>query len=263
MMLSLLSCEEQGSLSSSTKGLLRLFATDAPLNFEHVSAVKVTVDEIKLRNSSGEKITVMSKVTILDLMTLRNGLMETLSEIEIPVGEYDQILLTINYATVEMKDGRSFPLKIPSAASSGLKIFVSPLIKITAGAATNVLLDFDLTRSFKPTMNGQDLSGFQFKPVIRATTLADAGSVSGQVLDVTDESPIGGAVVTVDKEGVGITTAVTDSEGFFKIIGLAPGSYDITAEGSDYGSLKIESVPVVSEREVTTHFILSPIIPIM
>lgn len=259
LMLSLSACNESSTSALSGNGTLRLFATDAPLNFENVMSAKVTVDEIHLRESDGEKIKVMEKTTTLDLLTLRNGLVETLAEVDIPAGKYDQISLIISSAQVEMKDGTVYPLKVPSGAQSGLKVFVKPDIVITTGMSTDVLLDFDLSRSFVPVMNGNTVNGFNFKPVIRATTLAIAGSVSGEVLDVTDESPIGGATITVKKGTEVVTTAVADSEGYFKILGLPADTYTITAEAERFGSLTIDSVPVTAGNEVTTHFILTPV----
>lgn len=264
LMLTLVSCQESKTDSIAGMGTLRLMATDAPLDFETVSSAKVTVEEVQLKNSStGEKITVMNKTVTLDLLTLRNGLVELLADIEIPAGKYSEILLIIPSAAIEMKDGRAFPFKIPSAPTSGLKVKMTPDIEITTGMSTDVLLDFDLSRSFVPTMNGQEVTSFNFKPVIRATVLALAGTVSGQVLDVTDETPIAGATVTVKKGTEVITTAVTDAEGFFKILGLPAGTYNITSEAVNFGSLTIESVPVTAGNEVTTHFILTPVTPVL
>lgn len=261
LMLSLFSCQDSGSSSQNGTGTLRLFATDAPLNVENLSSAKITIEEIKLRNSAGEKVTVMSKVVTLDLLTLRNGLVETLADLEIPQGKYDEILLLISSATVEMKDGKTYPLKVPSGSQSGLKVFVKPDITISTGLSTDVLLDFDLSRSFVPTMNGNAVSGFNFKPVIRAEVLAFAGTVSGQVLDVTDESPIAGAAITVRKGTEIVTTAVSDSEGYFKVLGLPADTYNISAEAPNFGILTIDSVPVTTGNEVTTHFILTPVQP--
>lgn len=258
LLISLVSCHEKKAESTVPTGTLRLLATDAPFNFDTVLSAKITIDEIRLRNSSGERITVLNKERTLDLLTLRNGIVETLSELDIPSGNYDQISLLVSSALVEMKDGAIFPLKIPSAATSGLKIFVNPGIVINTGLSTDVLLDFDLSQSFIPTMNGQSVTGFIFKPVIRAINMAIAGTISGQVLDVTDDSPLSGATVTVKKGTTVITTAVTDSEGFFKILGLPADSYHVVAELPTYGSLTIEAVPVAAGNEVTTHFILTP-----
>jgi Domain of unknown function (DUF4382)/Carboxypeptidase regulatory-like domain len=259
LLLSLVSCQSDKMTESVTgTGTLRLYATDAPFNFDTVSSARVSIDEIRLRTSGGEKVSVMDKSTTLDLMTLRNGLVETLSEIEIPSGKYDEIFLVISSALVEMKDGRIFPLKVPSGPSSGLKVFVKPDISITTGMSTDVLLDFDLSQSFVPMMNGKDVGAFIFRPVIKATALAWAGTISGQVLDVTDDKPIPGATVTVKKGAEIMTTAITDSEGFFKILGVPAETYHVVAEAVDFGSLTIESVPVTVGNEVTTHFILTP-----
>lgn len=257
LMLSLVSCHE--TEDGQTKGTLRLFATDAPFNFEGISSAKITIGEIKLRESGGKKVTVLSKDVTLDLLTLRNGLVETLSEVELPSGKYDEILLIVTSAEVEMKNGRVFPLKIPSGSESGLKIFVKPAIPVTTGVNTDVLLDFDLSRSFVPVMNGKELKSFNFRPVVRATILDITGTVSGQVLDVTDETPVGGATIVVKKGNDEIITAVSDADGYFKILGLPAGVYHIVAEADQFGSLTIDSVPVTTGKEVTTHFILTPV----
>lgn len=261
LMLTLVSCNtETKTESANGSGTLRLMATDAPVDYENVSSAKIVIEEIKLRHSgSGEKISVMSRTTTLDLLALRNGIVETLSEINIPAGKYDQVLLVLAGASVEMKDGRVFPLKVPSAMTSGLKVLVNPDITISTGLSTDVLLDFDLSQSFVATKNGQEVTGFTFKPVIRASLLAFSGTVSGQVLNVTDEAPVAGSLVTVQRGHVVVTTAITDSEGFFKVLGLPVGNYNITAEAMNFGSLTIDSVPVTAGNEVTTHFILTPV----
>lgn len=259
LMLSFASCNEKKTESVTGTGTLRLYATDAPFNFDTVSEATITVEKINLRQASGNKITVMEKTIELNLLELRNGLVETLSEIEIPAGEYDEILLVIAGAKVVLKDGREFPLKVPSGSESGLKVFVKPNIVITTDLSTDVLLDFDLSQSFIPTGTSSSITGFNFKPVIRAVTLASAGTVSGQVLNVTDENAIAGATVTVTKGDVIVATTITDETGFFKILGLPEDTYNIKAEAENFGSLTIESVNITKGNEVTTHFILNPV----
>lgn len=258
LVLSLVSCNESKNDSSSGTGTIRILATDAPFGFESVSSAEITINHIQVRQSSGNKITVSDKEMTLDLLQLRNGLVETLADIEIPGGVYDEILLIVSGAKVTMKDGREFPLKVPSGSSSGLKVFVSPDIMVTTGLSSDVLLDFDLSRSFVPQGTASDIRGFIFKPVIRAVNLSTAGTISGEVTNVTDESVIPNATVTVSQNGEVIASALTDDQGYFKILGLPSGAYNVKVEKTGFGSMIIEAVAVSAGNEVTADMILTP-----
>ena len=257
--LSFVSCNEKKTDAVTGTGTLRIVATDAPFDFDVVASAKLTVTEILVRPESGEKITVMDTPVTMDLLQLRNGLVETLADVEVPAGKYNEILLKISNASVELKDGRHFNLTVPSGASSGLKIFVSPSVTVTTGVSSDLLLDFDLSRSFVATGTSSNITGFNFRPVLRAVAMAATGTISGQVLNVTDDQAVPGATVTVKENDSVITTAVADSEGYFKIIGLPSGNYNVTAEAQSFGSITIDSVPVTDGNEVTTHFILTPV----
>jgi hypothetical protein len=195
----------------------------------------------------------------LDLLKLRNGVVETLADIEIPAGSYDEILLIVRNAAVEMKDGRHFDLTVPSGAQSGLKIFVKPEIVITTNMSTDVLLDFDLSQSFVAQGTADNITGFNFKPVIRAANLSTAGSISGQVESVVNDEHLSGAVVTVLSGTEVVASAVTDENGYFKVIGLTEGAYNVTAEKSQYSMMKMDSVSVTAGNEVSTQFVLTPL----
>lgn len=87
----------------------------------------------------------------------------------------------------------------------------------------------------------------------------EPGIISGQVLNLSDDSAIKGALVTIRKGSRIITTAMTDSEGFFKVIGLPQSHYHVTAEKPDFSSLSFSSVAINPGKEVVTHFILTPV----
>ncbi|WPU67063.1 DUF4382 domain-containing protein [Peredibacter starrii] len=256
LLLGLISCNDKSVSSQSGTGSLRIVATDAPFDFDTVASAKLTIDSIKLRQASGNTITVMDEQVTLDLLQLRNGLVETLSEIEVPAGKYDEIMLIVSSATVDLKDERHFDLKVPSGAQSGLKVFVSPDLTVTTGLSHDVLLDFDLSRSFVVQGTSTDIKGFNFKPAIRAVNLTSAGSISGSVQGL-NEVGLSGATVTVTKNDATVATAVTDEFGYFKVLGLTEGTYSVTAEKEGYSSLKNDSISVTAGNEVTTQFILT------
>ncbi len=255
--LSLISCQPESEKISKGMGSLRVLATDAPFSFENVDSATVTINKMSIRKNGGEQLTVLEKELTLDLLKLRNGVTEALADIQIPTGVYDQISLVVTEASVSLTSGEYFPLKVPSGEQSGLKIFISPALTINEGVRSEVLLDFDLSRSFVPKGTLTEITGFNFKPVIRAVSVMATGIISGEVLDY--DTGISGATVTVTKGEEIIATAVTEANGTFKVLGIPAGIYDVTAERENYQTLKINAVPVSAGSEVTTHFILSPL----
>lgn len=231
------------NLEGST-GNLRVLATDAPFNYSTVTSANITVTGINvISTDGGRKISVMDTKKTLNLIDLKNGLVSTLAELDIPAGEYSEMRLIIESAKIELNDGRSFDLTVPSGAQSGLKVKLSPAILVSERLSSDVLLDFDLSRSFvaqgSDNGTGSGITGFHFKPVIRASNLTTSGSVKGMVstdsgtpAEYSDDIPLEGAIVTVSKDGTVISTAVTEASGFYQVIGLPEGSYtvEVTSE---------------------------------
>src|SRR5262249_38322053 len=63
-----------------------------------------------------------------------------------------------------------------------------------------------------------------------------AGSISGTVLD-TSGAVIPGAAVTITNEGTGVKReVVTNARGGFVVVGLAPGSYSVSASMTGFAT---------------------------
>ena len=105
-------------------------------------------------------------------------------------------------------------------------------------------------------INSQDRSKILKAP----DTRIEPGIISGQVLNLSDDTAIKGAIVTIRKGSKVITTAVTDANGFFKVMGLPQNVYHVTAEKNEYSAMTFNSVSLYSGKEVITHFILTPVI---
>lgn len=109
----------------------------------------------------------------------------------------------------------------------------------------------------KPT--AQKLSPDRTQLLMSSDSRTSPGIISGQVLNLTDDSAIKGALVTIKKGSRIITTAMTDSRGFFKVTGLPQSTYKVTAVKDDFSEMSFDSIALVSGKEVVTHFILSPV----
>ena len=132
--------DESTSPGDGTTGTLKLLLTDAPAEFD---AVNITFSEISA-NYEDEWIVVSDESQTFDLLTLSNGVTALLGEKELEAGQYGQIRLKIEEAGVVV-GGTSFPLDIPSGATSGLKLGGGFVIE--PDIETSLIIDFDAARS--------------------------------------------------------------------------------------------------------------------
>lgn len=269
--------DENGNPVKSGKGTVVLKLTDAPFPADLVAEANVTIDWIRLLETETDEMedeeedeykpsTVLLELEeelTFNLLELSNGVTAVLTESdEIPTGIYKEIRLHIVDAGIVLKDGTEFDLKIPSGSSSGLKIKVEPFLEVEEGAYSEVLLDFDVSRSFvmRGNMNHGigKVNGFIFKPVVRAVAQVEsnAGEISGVVID-TLGNVIENAQLTLTAGEDTITSAQIDEDGYYAMIGVLAGDYTLQCERDEFIS-QSESVSVEAGGITTLDFILIP-----
>lgn len=269
--------DQEDDLAKRGKGLVVFKLTDAPFPADLVAEANITIDWIKLMKVSedewdeeGEEMEENPDVILLELeepltinlLELSNGITTTLGEIEVDPGIYTQIRMHVIDAGILLKDGSEFDLKIPSGDASGLKIKINPSLVMEEGTLAEVLLDFDVSRSFVMRGNINHLGkgkidGFIFKPVIRAVAHVEteSGEINGVVTDGEDNL-IENALLSLVQEEDTITSALTYENGFYAMIGILPGDYTLVCEK---GTLKAETEVTVKKGEVTVaNFVLKP-----
>lgn len=191
-----------------------------------------------------------------DLMQLQNGITLDL-EATIPVGEYDMIKLRIVEATITLKEEnekgeKSFNLKVPSGNTSGLKLLLDPILVVSEEDVAEVVVDFDLSRSFIAQGNPKNkhgIHGFIFKPVLRAVNNKHAGSIYGKITDAENKL-IAGATITVKQGETVVTSALSNEDGFYKVIGLPAGTYSILVEAEGFDDKTIIDIVVPEKGKV-------------
>ena len=236
--------------------------TDDPFDIGSVEAATVKITKVEIRKagdgiSDGSPFITLSEDPVtIDLINLRNGLTETLLDLEIPEGEYDLIRLYVEEAGLKLKDFTdTYNVKVPSGSQTGIKIFISPAIVVSGGLTSEVLLDFDLSRSFIMRGNMRNNNGFIFKPCIRAANLTTAGRIAGTVAD-TSEVKIADARVWVMQDTV-MATTFSDTTGHYALIGLKAGIYSVFATGEGYDTVGFEDVNVIEGNLTVRDFILT------
>ncbi len=192
-------------------------------------------------------VTVLKSPANINLMDLRNGITSLLSDTTIQAGTYNMIRLFISDANIILADGTSFKLTVPSGSHSGLKIFIPGGIEINGGLSSQLLVDFDLNRSL--VVLGSDLhpKGFHLKPVIRVVDNYSCGKIEGFV---TDTSIIGikGAYVWLKNDSV-ISSAITEENGFYKMIGIPQGTYTLYSTMQGYDTAEVDNVRIMGRSK--------------
>lgn len=173
--------------------------TDAPFPFDMAESATVTITRIELlaadddgdaSDDTTDAEGVRDRIVLLagdpftlNLLDLRDGVDTLLVEgFSVPAdGSYNRLRLFVgDDAEVRFTDGSVYGLKLPSAQKSGIKV---RLPDYTVGGETDeidVLIDFDVERSFVTRGNpgSAGFQGFLFKPVRKVKSFEVAGSTT-------------------------------------------------------------------------------------
>lgn len=252
------------SYNSNETGQLVIKVTDAPFPVDNIESATVTITKVEIRKAGdgvpdGNPFIVLLEDTIsFNLLELRNGVLEELLNMEIPEGKYNLLRLYVEEASLKIKDGETYKVKVPSGQQTGIKIFVRPEFSVTGGLTSELLLDFDLARSFQMIgsfNNPRGINGFIFKPVIRAVNYSTAGRIEGIVTDTSDVK-IKNAQVWVKQDSV-ITESYTDTLGFYAFIGMPAGTYSVFATKESYDTVSYSDIKVVEGNRTICDFVLT------
>lgn len=257
-------------------GYVVIKLTDAPFPADLVAEANVTIDWVQMLaytadNEEGEGemngadsanvMFEMEEAVTFNLLDLNNGVTAILGEKEIPANNYSQIRLHIIDANILLKDGTEYDLKVPSGNTSGLKIKMDPYLTLEDGGYAEVLLDFDVSRSFvvRGNINKGKVNGFIFKPVVRAVANVQTatGEVNGIVSDTTG-TLLDDALLTLMSGQDTITSAITDTTGFYAMIGIAPGDYTLFCDKDSF-EIAEEDISVAAEMVTEQDFELVPV----
>lgn len=261
-----ISCNNGEYALPEGKGRINVLLTDSPFPIDLVSHTYVSVDRVEIRQKTEAEMSedADSFIVIAEgdmeiyLLQLTNGITEQIASADLDAGIYDMIRLHITDATIVLADGSEFDLKIPSGSSSGLKIKIDPAISLGEGETSDVLLDFDVSRSFVMKGSVGNILGFNFKPVVRGVYLGAAGRIEGIVTD-SIPTPLENAMVKLFKPESGgidslIMTSFTDVEGSYKLIGVPGGVYSVVCELEGFESDTVNDVSVSAGNATIVNF---------
>ena len=226
-------------------GRVNLEFTDAPLPLGQIARAIVQIDEVAVHGDvDGDH----GFVTVIEggpyeikLHGLRNGLTQFFEGDVIPPGTYRQLRIHFTSALLELKDGRVFTtedgtLDLTGQDTAGFKVFFDPPLVVREDGATNVLLDFDLRKTFSsvPGNDTANATSFHLHPSVRTAVLDETGEIRGVVTtkDGAAMVPAPDAEVYVLAPGEedldqAFASTLADANGSAAVLGIPPGTYDV------------------------------------
>lgn len=259
-------------------GTVMLSLTDAPN--KELEAVFVTINEVTVckvvsdsvdadmdddneEEENCEWFSLMSVKGTYNLLTLTNGVTETLGIQDLPAGKYDQMRLMIgetpdsddhefaNYLYFK-DDPDAYELKIPSGIQSGIKLV--HLFEVFEGRFKELILDFDAQKS---VVQAGASGNYNLKPTIKVIDVENLAMVSGTVTEAIGD-PIVGAKVYAFTENSGVyrqAGSATSQEGGYYSLPLEIGaSYSIVAVSAGYEPSCSSYSPAVNGMEYIVDF---------
>jgi hypothetical protein len=254
----------QKNESNDHLGKLVIHLTDAPFPIQHIESANVIITKVEIRredeNDGYPFLTIMEDTLEFNLLDLRNGVTAKLVETDIPAGRYNLLRLYVHQASLKVKEiDDAYDVKVPSGSQTGIKIFIDPALEVRGNLTAELLLDINLENSFvlKGNMNTPaGIKGFNFKPVIRAVNNTTAGRIEGTVRD-TAMAVLDTASVWIKQDTV-IASTITDSVGFYALIGIPAGTYSIYATKENYDTVSFENVEILAGHLTIQDFTLTP-----
>lgn len=232
-------------------GTLSLSLTDAPAC--GYREVFVTVERVRVHRSASAdpEDAGWSEVELptpqrVDLLSLTNGTLLPLGQVELPAGTYTQMRLVLSPNTaasplanaVTPLGGTTMELTTPSAARSGLKMNVR--LEVPAGQVADFAVDFDACKSLvRAGHSGKVL----LEPVLRVIPIVSA---AGQrVVGYVDPAlATGTTTVSVQSGGVPVRATPPDGTGRFVLYPVPAGRYDLVLTAPGRVNAVMTDVPV-------------------
>ena len=253
----------------------KVLLTDDPFPFDSVQSVQVYIVSIALSThpDTGTSADSMQWVTVaaphrqVDLLTLQQGLTDSLGVGTVRADQYKAVLVTINVdssAGIRFKNGSAAVVRWNGSGQESYGSFVEAPINVPDTGAV-IVIDFDVGRSFAYNQLGD--GAFDFFASIRAVNRGATGNISGTVTHDTSAGPVGPvANATVSAWGGGpsnwyiLSTGKTDAAGHYRLAYLLPGTYIVGVEppsGSNFSSALDSNVAVNRGAETTHNVTLS------
>lgn len=143
---------------ASGKGVLTIQVMDKPVELKNLN---ITIDSVRIQGENGwVDLTLKTEPFYFDLLELED-VSKTLSETEIPAGNYSMIQMHVLTANATYPDDTTAELNVPSDV---IKVLLQPHLNLESGGQVTVLIDLQ-----PEDLNAIAIShSLNLRPVIKA-----------------------------------------------------------------------------------------------
>jgi Domain of unknown function (DUF4382) len=209
--------------------------TDAPA--PALASAEIWISTVYLTGSDGSRFTITDDAGGFDVLALRDGVTALLGDGSIAAGDYESLHLIVDSARVTLAGGALFSdgtdsrmMKVPSGPQTGLKVVFGGPVHVAPGE-TDLVVDFDVARSFVFQGPPTRPHGVLFKPVLHGVVTDQAGSISG-----TSSPPEGLGMVFAINGSDTVASATADAtSGAYTLMFLPPGTYTVADSSTATG----------------------------
>jgi hypothetical protein len=228
----LVSCSDSPN-DTSGNGRIKLYMVDAPGSMD---SVIIDIQRVEVHSEADGWLVVNDVPAYYDLLLLTNGTSVVLGDEFLAPGLYTQIRLILGPDNYVYDNGVKYELVVPSGMQTGLKLVHQ--FEIEPNNLYELYLDFNVDKSIHVTGSGK----YMLKPTVRLQPAIISGTISGQVL------PIEANAVVWTTAGPDTISTYPDTSGFFKLMCLPEGIYQVRIEPGDtnYVSQTVPDVPVTA-----------------
>lgn len=238
-------CSDPQAVVSS--GRTQVLLTDGPFPYDRIARVDVHIVKVQVA-ATPDTVTPQTWTTVVEpnrtinILELQAGKTTLLGETDVDAGTVGAVRVVINTSLSSVRDnaGQAVTVHWPVQGELALNAYVqSSLASFAPGTAHNLVIDFDVGRSFEDVLGDGTL---WFIPWIRALDDAGAGSIAGVIrgpdTGYATPQPLKNVAVTVLSGDPNasplvwwkVATGKTDADGHFKVAYLLQGQYIVRAE---------------------------------
>ncbi len=226
---------------------IRVTLVDGPA--PELKALRLRIEKVEIHASGSADatgwLTLGEPKRTVDLLTLRNGVVETLVPgAALGVGHYEQLRLLLGEPNeVVLADGTLHPLEVPSGLNTGIKVPLS--FEVAAGTQKDLFIDFDGARSIQMHTTGSK-ERYILRPVVRAIDKVVSGGMSGTLSGPS--GPLANALVLGQIADAGgrlqvLRTVPTKADGTY-VLDLMPLNLPITLAALPAGMVPRATDPI-------------------
>jgi hypothetical protein len=224
---------------SSGSGSIKIYLVDSPSSLDSIVIFVKRVEVHKSGNGDAGWYVINNTLRSFNLLELRNGASAVLGDSILEPGEYTQLRLVLDEGNYVVDQGVKHYLTVPSGMQTGIKL--NHQFTIEPDNLYELFLDFNADKSVHITGAGI----YMLNPVIRVMPMVISGTISGRVL------PLDAQATVFTTIGLDTVTTYPDTAGFFKLMALPQGTYnvEIHPENISYKDTLIGGVNVQKEQD--------------